>query len=180
MQSEDFITLIAPTPSECEYLDILDVLVGGEFLINGKKYEEQGYIFDHNFVDDTITQEKTFVFVETDIDTVRDNMFVDFNLYVCIFSSKNLIRLNKTTSPTVKQVKDMGYYASTYGNRIEILCDIVDRILNGSNDFESIGEVTPAPRNHVTIYAPNSKYYGKCLKYKITNYNERDDDCQDN
>lgn len=68
LKNKDFIKLINPTPSECEDLDIIDVLIGGTWFINGKKYEEQGHIFDYNFVDETTTEQKTFVFVETDID----------------------------------------------------------------------------------------------------------------
>lgn len=179
-KSDNFIKLIAPTPSKCPSLDIIDVLNGGKWIIDGKEWKEQGYVFDYDFVNDTITETKTFVFVETDIDTIRDNIFTDFNLYVFIFTSKDLVRLNKTTSPTAKEVKDMGFFASTtHGNRIDALCDCVDRILNGSSRIKGIGDIKPAPRNHMTIYIPNNNYYGKCLKYSITNYNPGGDVCGD-
>lgn len=179
-KSDNFIKLIAPTPSECPNLDIIDVLNGGKWIIDGKEWKEQGYVFDYDFVNDTITETKTFVFVETDIDTIRDNIFTDFNLYVFIFTSKDLVRLNETTSPTAKEVRDMGFFASTtHGNRIDALCDCVDRILNGSSRIKGIGDIKPAPRNHMTIYIPNNNYYGKCLKYSITNYNPGGDVCGD-
>lgn len=177
LKNKDFIKLVNPTPNECAEIDIIDVLIGGQWIINGKKYEEQGHIFDYNFVDDTITQEKTFVFIETDIDSIRDNIFTDFNLYVCIFTSKNLVRLTAHSIPTINQVKNMGYFASTYGNRIDILCDVVDKTLNGTDKIKGIGNVQAASRNYVSMYLPNSKYYGKCLKYKITNYNDSGDSC---
>ena len=41
LKNKDFIKLMNPTPSECEDLDIVDVLIGGEWIINGKKWEEQ-------------------------------------------------------------------------------------------------------------------------------------------
>jgi hypothetical protein len=169
LRNKNLIKLINPAPSECDDLDIIEVLLGGEWNINGKRYKEQGHIFDYDFVKDTITEEKTFIFVETDIDTIRDNMLVDFNLYVCIFTSKELVRLSSQTSPTVDEVKKMGCFASTYANRIDVLCDVVDRILNGSDKIPGIGDVKPAPRGYVTRYCPNRKYYGKCLKYKISN-----------
>lgn len=179
-KSDNFIKLINPTPSECPDLDIIDVLNGGTWIINGKQWEEQGYVFDYNFVNEATTEKKTFVFVETDIDTIRNNIFTDFNLYVFIFTSKDLVRLNKMTKPTAKDVKNMGYYASTsHGNRIDALCDCVDRILNGSSRIAGIGDVKPAPRNHMVMYIPNNKYYGKCLKYNITNYNPGGDECGD-
>jgi len=154
------------------------VLIGGTWFVNGKEYKEQGHIFDYNFVNETTTDKKTFVFVETDIDTVRDNIFTDFNLYVCIFTSKDLVRITNETIPTVKEVKDMGYFASTYANRIDVLCDIVDRILNGTDKIQGIGDVQPASRGYVTMYCPNNNYYGKCLKYNISNLNEIEDECE--
>jgi len=177
LKNKDFIKLINPTPSECIYLDTIDVLLGGEWFFDGKKWEEQGHIFDYNFVNETTTDQKTFVFVETDIDTVSKNMFIDFNLYICIFTSKELVRLTDKSIPTVEQVKEMGYFASTYANRIDVLCDIVDRTLNGTDKIPGLGDVQPASRGYATIYCPNNKYYGKCLKYKVSNYNDSGDEC---
>ena len=94
-------------------MDEIDILLGGEWVIGGKKYKEQGQIFDYEFVNETTTTQKTFVFVETDIDSVRSNIFTDFNLYVCIFTAKELVRLSDQTIPTVKELKEMGYFAST-------------------------------------------------------------------
>lgn len=180
LQNKNFIKLINPSQSECENLDVVDVLLGGKWFINGKEYDEQGYIFDYNFVNETTTDEKTFVFVETDIDTVKNNMFTNFNLYVCIFTSKDLVRITNETVPTVEEVKDMGYFATTYANRIDILCDIVDRILNGSEQIAGIGDIKPSERGYVSIYCPNTNYYGKCLKYNISNLNETFSECDDN
>lgn len=176
LKNKDFIKLINPSPSKCEDLDIIDVLLGGEWIINGKKYEEQGQIFDYNFVDDTITEEKTFIFVETDIDYIRNNMFVDFNLYVCIFTAKKLVRLSDISKPSVKEVKNMGYFAGTNGNRIDILCDIVDKTISGNNRIPGIGTVKPYERGYVKQYCPNNKFYGKCLHYTVSNYLDNESD----
>lgn len=177
-KNDDFITLINPVPSQCPDLDIIDVLNGGTWIIDGKEWKEQGYVFDYNFIDETVTQDKTFIFVDTDITKIRNNTFTDFNLYVFIFTAKSLVRLNSTSIPTAKQVRDMGYFASTtHGNRVGVLCDCIDRILNGSDQFKSIGDVKPDPTNHMSFYTPNSKYYGKCLKYNISNYNSGGDYC---
>lgn len=178
LSNENFIKLINPTPSKCEDLDIVDVLLGGEWFIDGQKWEEQGHVFDYEFVNETTTDERTFIFVETDIKGVDKNLFTEFNLYVCIFAYKSLVRLSNDTSPSVKEVKEMGYFASTYANRIDVLCDIVDRILNGSDKLRTIGNIEPAERNYVTLYRPNSKYYGKCLKYTVSSLNEIEDTCE--
>ena len=177
LKNNNFIKLINPTTSECEDLDVVDVLLGGKWFINGKEWNEQGHVFDYNFVDKTTVDKKTFVFVETDIDSVRANMFTDFNLYVCIFTDKSLVRLTSETVPTVNEIKEMGYFAGSYANRIDVLCDIVDRTLNGTNKIAGIGDVEPASRGYVTLYCPNNNYYGKCLKYKISNYNDSGDEC---
>ena len=177
INNNDFVKLINPKESECSKIKIRDVLLGGSWFIDGKKYEEQGHVFDYNFVDDTTTDEKTFVFVETDIDTVRQNIYTDFNLYVCIFTHKSLVRIMDDTIPSMNEVEEMGYNVGHYGNRVDILCDIVDNILNGNEKIRGIGTVEPASRGYVTMYCPNSKYYGKCLKYKISNLNMGGDEC---
>ena len=178
INNNDFVKLINPKESECSKIKIRDVLLGGSWFIDGKKYEEQGHVFDYNFVDDTTTDEKTFVFVETDIDTVRQNIYTDFNLYVCIFTHKSLVRIMDDTIPSMNEVEEMGYNVGHYGNRVDILCDIVDNILNGNEKIRGIGTVEPASRGYVTMYCPNSKYYGKCLKYKISNLNMGGDSCE--
>ena len=158
INNNDFVKLINPKESECSKIKIRDVLLGGSWFIDGKKYEEQGHVFDYNFVDDTTTDEKTFVFVETDIDTVRQNIYTDFNLYVCIFTHKSLVRIMDDTIPSMNEVEEMGYNVGHYGNRVDILCDIVDNILNGNEKIRGIGTVEPASRGYVKMYCPNNKY----------------------
>ncbi len=180
--NKKFIKLINPKNNYEDYLDTADVLNGGTWYINGEKIEEQGYVFDHDFVDDTITEEKTFAFVETDVDTIRDNMFVDFSLYICAFTSKKLVRLDNYSEPSVSDIKKLGYAKiGSYGNRIDALIDTIeDTILSNVDEFESLGDIIPATRGHLTRYNPNQKYYGKCLKYKISNYNYGGDNCGNN
>ena len=103
---------------------------------------------------------------------------MDFSLYIFVFTDKDLVRLNTCSSPTAKEAKNMGYFATdSYGNRIDILCDCIVRILNGTDELAGIGNVKPSPRNHLTTYRPNAQYYGKCLQYHITNYNAGSDSC---
>lgn len=179
-KNKDFIALVNPISENSNVLDIIDILNGGTWCFNGEKIQEQGYVFDHDFVDDTITQDKTFVFTEIDIENIRDNMFVDFSLYICVFTSKNLMRIDKYSSPDIDYIKSRGYYVNSYANRIDILIDIIeDTILSNSNSLESLGEIKPCKRGHLTRYKPSAKYYGKCLKYTICNYNFGGDFCGD-
>lgn len=177
LKNKDFITLMNPPNSPHDFLSTEDMLLGGTWVLNGKKYEVQGQVFDYNFVNETTTAQKTFVFVETDIDSIRQDFFVDFNLYICIFTSKNLVRITEDTIPSIDDVEIMGYNIGYYGNRIDIMCDTVDRILNGNRKIKGIGDIRPADKGFCTIYSPNSNYYGKRLKYIVTNLNESDEYC---
>lgn len=178
LKNKKFIQLVSPKESDCQDLDIIDVMLGGKWLINGEWYTEQGYIFDHDFVDDTVKEKKTFVFVDVNIPSVHKNIFMDFNLYVFVFTDKSLVRLNQWSSPTSQEVKEMGYFATdNYGNRIDALCDCIDETLNENEKIYGLGDVTPNPRNHLSTYRPNNQYYGKCLSYHITNYNAGGDQC---
>lgn len=177
ISNKDFIKLIDPKPSKYDGIDTIDVLLGGEWYIDGELHTEQGHVFDHNFADDTTTGVKTFVFVETDIGSVHNSTFTDFNLYVAMFTEKSLVRISGYTSPDVEQVKEMGCFANKYGNRIDAMCDIADRILNKNDGIKGIGSIEPAHMGFCTIYSPNRNYYGKCLKYHIRNLNEKEDRC---
>lgn len=171
-RNNHFISLINPAPSQCPELDILDVLHGGTWIIDGKEWKEQGHVFDYDFMDDTVIQERTFVFADTDIGKIRNGIFTDFNLYIYVFTAKDLVSLTETSKPTAQQVMEMGYFATpSHGNRIGALCDCIDSILNGNDSFNSLGGLKPDPESHLSFYTPGKKYYGKCLKYNITNYN---------
>ena len=178
LKDANLVKLINPKPNA--NVDIVDVLLGGSWIVNGKKVEEQGHIFDYNFVDETISDEKTFMFIETDIEYMKNSFFTDFNIYVYIFSSKNLIKLTNSSVPTVSDVRAMGYNVSRYANRIDIMVDIVDKILCGNHKIQGIGVVKPAERWPCAVYYPSTKYYGKCLKYHITNLYESGEHCEDN
>lgn len=177
IKNKDFITLMNPQTPPIKNISTEDMLLGGTWVFNGKKYEEQGQIFDYNFVQDTTTEEKTFVFVETDIDMIHQKLFTDFNLYICAFTSKNLIRITDDTIPSINDIEMMGYNAGHYGNRVDILCDAIDRILNGNRKIKGIGNIEPAQRGFCSIFSPSNKYYGKCLKYTISNIGEMEDQC---
>lgn len=179
LKNDNFIKLINPVESEHPELDIIDVLLGGKWIIHGEEVIEQGHVFDYDFVGDTTTEEKTFVFVETDIPSISKNTFTSFTFYICVFSEKGLVRISDATSPTVKEVKEMGCYVGRRANRVDTLCEIIDKTLNGNVKISGIGTIRPTERNHCTIYKPNNNYYGKCLRYTVTNLNEIEDDCFD-
>ena len=171
LESDMVRKLINPQPNDL--LDETEILLGGDWVIDGDIVSEQGHIFDYNFVDDTITETKVFMFVETDIPTMTNrNMLAEFNLYVSIFADKSLIRLSQASSPTKQEMKNLGYE----GNRIDILCGVVDNLLNGK-DVKGVGNLQPATMGFVKMYQPNKQFYGKVLTYKVKGFNNGGDRC---
>ena len=153
--------------------DITDVLLGFKGKIGYEIVEEQGYIFDHDFVDDTVTDEKTFIFVETQIPNISTTSpLIDFNLYFTVFTHNRLVDLNSLSTPTKNEMRKLGYI----GNRIDILCAAIDRIINGNSGL-GIGEVQPSKQNFSTVYKPKLEYYGKQLRYVVKGYNTGSDTC---
>ena len=148
-------------PTLHDDLDEKEILLGGEWVIDGKVVTEQGHIFDYNFVDDTITDAKVFIFVETDINNVY-NDFANFNLYVSVFADKSLIRLSQESTPTKQEMKNEGYE----GNRIDILCGVIDELLNGK-DIQDVGNIKPAIMGYMKVYQPSRQFYGKVLTYTV-------------
>lgn len=161
--------LINPQPNDL--LDETEILLGGEWVIDGDIVSEQGHIFDYNFVDDTITETKVFIFVETDIQNIYQD-FANYNLYVSVFADKSLIRLSQTSTPTKQEMKDLGYE----GNRIDMLCSVIDSLLNGK-DIKDIGSIKPAIMGHMKMYQPNRQFYGKVLTYTVKSWNDGGDRC---
>lgn len=171
LESDMVRKLINPQPNDL--LDETEILLGGDWVIDGDIVSEQGHIFDYNFVDDTITETKVFMFVETDIPTMtNNNRLAEFNLYVSIFADKSLIRLSQASSPTKQEMKNLGFE----GNRIDILCGVVDNLLNG-RDVKGVGNLQPATMGFVKMYQPNKQFYGKVLTYKVKGFNDGGDRC---
>ena len=173
INNEIIVQLINPVADNPDAdLDLPDILLCGSWIIDGKLVEEQGNIFNHNFVSMLTDETKTFIFVEIDVQNIEDNMFTQFGLYIYVFTHKNLVRLTSTSIPTKNTMKKAGYT----GNRIDCLCDAIDRTLNGKQDF-GIGDVIPAERGHLTSFPPNNIHYGKVLKYTVKNFNSGGDEC---
>lgn len=172
-----FVKLINPGEPVNPSLTIEDQLKGGTWNIGGTEYKEQGYVFDYVFANDTTTDEKTFVFIDAFNGHISNGVFVDFDVYIYVCCSRKLIMLDSTTTPTVSELRNAGYYAEARANRVDTLCDCIHGIINKNYDIKGIGRITPNPSGFVMPYNPNNNYYGKCLRYQIPNYNGDDDEC---
>ena len=167
------VRLINPKKNE-SLDDVAEVLLGFDGVVGDKRVYEQGHIFDHDFADDTTITERTFIFVETQVPTVNVNSpLIDFNLYITVFTCHRLVDLSDTSVPTKNEMKKLGYM----GNRIDILCAVIDEILNGYENL-GIGRVMPSGINYTTIYKPKVGYYGKQLRYTVKGYNAGSDLCE--
>lgn len=172
MKNDMVVKLLNPTMHDD--LDLSEILLGGEFNINGVKVTEQGYIFDYYFIDDTIEDTKSFIMVEVDMPEIKNGIFVSYILHLYICSNKDIVRLSEYSVPTLSQIKAEGYM----GNRVDALCDAIDRMLNGNNAMKAgnIGDVIPYG-NYRQIFTPNNKFYGMRLTYKVRNENQVDVNC---
>lgn len=173
LNNHDLVKLI--NPKIISNLNIDDILLGGTYEVPGtndsniEKIEVQGHIFDYLFVPNVTCEDKVFICIETLVDSCENQYFSDFIMYINIYVAKSLLHLESNSSPSSIEMSKLGYV----GNRLDMLCDAIDRLLNGNSSF-GIGDVTPIPYNFITLDIPDNKYYGKCLRYKVKNYIDRD------
>lgn len=174
LNSDNVIKLI--NPQEDERFEIEDILLGGTFNvpdkegINNEIVTLQGHIFDYLFVPDTTTEDKTFICIETFIDSIENTYFDKLSMDIHVYAAKPIVQLDGYSKPTSSEMKKLGFS----GNRIDMLCDAINRELNGNKTF-GIGNVKLFDRNPLSISLPNDKFYGKCLRYTVRNFIEVDD-----
>lgn len=155
----------------------MDVLRGGEWVVNGEKIEEQGHIFDYLYIDKTVTTAKVFICVEVLPVSYRFPM-IDLVLYIHIFVHKSLMRLSNDYSPTlsnptITEMNQLGYI----GNRLDQLVDVISEMMNGNKKF-GIQNLKPYDRGYISLDIPNESLYGKCLMYKAQINNTEIDNCE--
>jgi hypothetical protein len=163
IKSDETIKLMNPQLDE--RFDIQDILLGGKFEIDGSQVLLQGYVFDYYFVPSTIIESKVFICVETEVKNISDDTLSEFSLIVNVFTEKDNVAVNEGTIPTKTEMSQLGYA----GNRIDMLCQSIEKILRGRKDF-GIGKVKRNPLNYSTISAPTIDYYGRSLRYIVKNY----------
>lgn len=176
INNPDIVELLNPivNPKYSEIIDKIDVLLGGEWRIGDEMHYEKGHIFDYNFITDRTDDVKSFIFVEVIVDNVYDAAITNFKLIICPVMHKDLVRLDKTTTPTKAEMQQRGLS----GNRLDMLCSLIDDTINGNSEM-GIGKVEPCYRDYLQTYLPNYRYYGKCIAYTIKNYNENRNHCYD-
>ena len=104
--------------------DICDLILGDDYNRDNKEdidtkliYE---YIFPYLYIDDEQTSAKTYVCIEVSVPRTHDFTYKDMQIDILCYCHKDI----------------MQYYKAGYsGTRADIITDMVDRLLNSSNNY---------------------------------------------
>lgn len=181
VSSEDCVKLI--NPKDDSRFDVEDILLGGEFELeeydavlgqNVKQVVElQPYIYDYAYTVNPTLDDRTIICVDALANNARDNILTDFTLHIYVFTQKRLNRLSEKSTPTKSEMESLGYY----GNRVNMLCSAVEKVIKDSDDIGGIGKVNPANNGYITLFLPHADYYGKHLTYNVYGYNDDEKEC---
>ena len=105
-------------------------------------------VFPIGWTDEAVSEAKTFVCFDIDVDSTPSNAVSNFKLFVWIFTHNTLI------------YTENGVLVDEIANRI-------DQLINGSTEM-GFGKVK---LESVGRWTPNADYYGRVLKYHIQGWN---------
>lgn len=117
------------------------------------------YIYDYNYVDDTVTESRAFVWIEAEIPTVSNRQVKNMRLYVTVACHKRYMDI--TT----------GIFDGIAGNRRDNIIRYIDKELNGSEIF-GIGRLSL--RSVKTISSSNQEFSIRELCYEVPDFNLKD------
>lgn len=129
-----------------------------ELMFNKKAYTEKdvdnliySQIFPYLYVDDTQNEVLPYLCIEVGVPRISTGTIKDMKLIIWAYCHKDSMR----------------YYKKGYsGTKVDILADMVERVLRESNKF-GIGKLQLISCEH---FFPNSKYYGKQLVYNMPDF----------
>lgn len=133
--------------------DICEVILGSGY--NKENVDEQliySNIFPYLYIDDTQTEQKSYIGVEVDVPRTMNFTYKDMRITIWCYCHKGIMKYSKK-----------GYS----GTRSDILSDMVDRLLNSSNNF-GLGRLK---LQSCTYLSPSKDYYGKQLIYSCAEFN---------
>lgn len=110
------------------------------------------HIFPYLYVDETQIKQESYICVEVDVPRTMDFTYKDMRIIIWCYCHKG----------------KMKYRHEDYmGTRVDILSDMVDRLLNSSNDF-GLGRLKLQSCAH---FSPYKDYYGRQLIYSCPEFN---------
>ena len=118
---------------------------------------ELKYMFDYDYIDETITEISSFICVDTIITKVGNDHIKDVKLLVWVISHKQHMKLDRTLFKGYK------------GNRRNNIVKYIDKLLNGSDDF-GIGALQLQSVSNITL---PSNFTGKQLIYTVPSFNRK-------
>lgn len=133
--------------------DFAGVMLRKTDFTEDEKYNmEYIQVFDYPYVDGTQEEVQPFVCIET-VCRGTNRTTKSMDLYVWIFVHRDCMKMDKNIK--------------TYmGNRADVLADIVERLLRDETDL-GIGKPSLSDVDYII---PQSKYYGRQLKYSIPDF----------
>ena len=109
-------------------------------------------VFPYLYVDDTQTNQESYICVEVDVPRTMDFTYKDMRIIVWCYCHKGIMKYK---------------YNGYRGTRADILSDMVDRLLNSSNDF-GLGRLK---LQSCTYFSPSKEFYGRQLIYSCPEFN---------
>lgn len=154
MKNEDMVSLILPNYDEATATEDLDVIL-------------KEHLFKTISIDNAQIEKKVYVCVETYVPEIENDAIKKIAIIINVFAHQSLIDLS---------VKEQAKFLTKgyYGNRVDMLIDVIDRCLNGKRNV-GLGRLRLRPRNPIGILQPVNGYYGKSLEYIISDFNSIDE-----
>ena len=109
-------------------------------------------VFPYLYVDDTQTEAKTYVCVEVSVPRTMDFTYKDMKIDIWCYCHKKIMKYSKK-----------GFL----GTRADILSDMIDRLLNSSNNY-GVGRLKLQSCVPLNI---STNYYGRHLTYSCAEFN---------
>lgn len=139
--------------------DIVD-LISTNILPSELIYEN---IFDTLTIDIPQDERKTYITMDAVVSSVENRHIKSVDIIIHVFTHLKLLKLS-----TSEQQK---YYTrGFFGNRIDVLIDLLVRMLDGSDEF-GIGRLQLKPRSPMSVIHPSTKHYGKSLIFYTCDFN---------
>ena len=133
--------------------DICELILGKDY--NKTDVDEKliyKNIFPYLYIDDTQTATETYICIEVSVPRTLDFTYKDMQIDVWCYCHKNIMKYSKK-----------GYL----GTRVDIVSDMVDRLLNSSNDY-GLGRLKLQSSSPLNI---SKTHYGRHMIYKCAEFN---------
>ena len=133
--------------------DVCETILGKGY--NKTNVDEQliyKYIFPYLYVDETQTEVKSYICIEVSVPRTHDFTYKDMKVDIWCYCHKDIMKYSKN-----------GFL----GTRSDILSDMVDRLLNSSNNY-GIGRLKLQSCIPINI---SKTHYGRHLTYSCAEFN---------